>query len=133
MEEFNGSFVVSQPQIDAGKHMNWLKQLEEAERQHFLFRENLGLGLETLQSHHDLFLLMYKVTDVKYTRQLRVGETVRVVIKISKVKRSSLQFICYFYCESELTTTFTWIMPFIQFSTNSVVERPDWVNDLIDE
>ncbi len=129
MKTYSTQFRVEEAHLDKGNHMNWLAQLAIAQELHFQFREELGLGLEELQTKHNLFLVMGVVKDVTYRRQLRCGDIVDVEMTMSILSLTRLEFHCTFRIHGQTATEMSWVMPLV--SGERPAKIPMWMTTII--
>ena len=131
MKTYSTQRRVEEKHIDKGNHANWLSQLRIAEEVQFAFRDELGIGLETLQEKHGLFLVMRTVSDVHYCRELRLGDTVNIMMTMWVLRPVSFGFECIFRKGNDVVTTMQWEMPLISATTGKVCLIPHWIKESI--
>jgi acyl-CoA thioesterase FadM len=131
MREHVVQVKVEPAHIDAGNHVNWLAQLQIAQAAHFALREQLGLGLEPLKTRHGLFLVMGRIHDVAYHRQMRLGEVIDVRIRIWPSRSTCLELSAELVCGGRLAATMSWTMPLISMATGRLCRIPAWMLEAV--
>lgn len=144
MRTFNTTVTIEEKHLDAGQHANWLQQiyiaimqLQIAVEVHFMFRKKLGIGLETLLSEHHLFLVMRKVENVEYFRELELGDEVTVVMIMGQYSQTRIFFRAEFSVGGKVATRMMWVMPLVKKDPATGQSRPcrlpEWMIQILNE
>lgn len=131
MKTYSTQITVGAEHLDKGDHANWLAQLAIAEKVHFELRDMLGIGLDTLMEGHGLFLVMHKISDVFYRRQLRCGDIIDVSITVWISGPTRLEFHCLFYKDEKISTEMSWVMPLVSMESERLCKIPQWMIEII--
>jgi acyl-CoA thioesterase FadM len=118
-------------QVDAGEHVNWLAQLKVVEAVHFALREELGLGLDALKDKHGLFLVMGRIDEVTYRRQVRVNDLIEVSVKIWPSRATCFELSAEIVSEGRLASTMRWTMPLVSMATGRPCRIPSWMIEVV--
>ncbi len=130
MKTHSAQIRVEATHLDRGDHANWLAQLAIAEQVLDSFREQLGIGLEELQVR-GFFLVMRKVNDVFYRKQLRLGDVLEARLTMWISRPISLGFRCLFSKDGEVATEMNWEMPLVCAQRGRPCKIPSWMVEII--
>jgi acyl-CoA thioesterase FadM len=117
--------------IDAGDHANWLAQLRIAQDAHFALRDEVGLGLDFLKSRHGLFLVMGRIHDVTFHRQLRLHDRVEVRLKMWRSRATCFELSAELLHDGHSASTMSWTMPLVSMTTGRLCRIPQWMVDIV--
>jgi len=133
MRTYSTQVKVEPAHLDAGNHVNWLAQLKITERVHFALREEIGLGIELLKSDYGLFLVMGRIHDCAYQRQLRAGDLIDIEMRMWRSRPTCFEFTASLSCRGQSAAVFRWTMPLVALATGRICVIPEWMVDRLDE
>jgi acyl-CoA thioesterase FadM len=122
---------VSAEHVDAGNHLNWLAQLRIVQEVHFELRDELGLGLDLLKSRHGLFLVMGRIHEVAYQRQLRFNDLIDVRVTIWPSRPTCFELTAEIVSEGRLASSMNWTMPLVTMATGRLSRIPVWMIEAV--
>jgi acyl-CoA thioesterase FadM len=117
--------------IDAGEHVNWLAQLRIAQDVHFALRDEAGLGLDSLKARHGLFLVMGRIHDVSFHRQLRLNDVIEVHLKMWRSRATCFELSAEIRHDGRSASTMSWTMPLVSIATGRLCRIPQWMIDVV--
>lgn len=131
MRTYTARVRVEPKHLDAGDHVNGLAQLKIAEDVHFALRDEVGLGLECLQLQHGLFLVMGRIYEVAYHRQLRLDELIEVRLTMWAARATCFDFTADFFLDDRCASTMRWTMPLVSTSNGRICRIPAWMFEIV--
>jgi acyl-CoA thioesterase FadM len=131
MRTLSKEMRVGAEQVDAGDHLNWLAQFTIVQEVHFALRDELGLGLDALKSRHGVFLVMGKISEVTFRRQLRLNDPMGVRVTIWAARATCFEFVAEILSAGHVASTMRWTMPLISMATGRLCRIPPWMLDAI--
>jgi acyl-CoA thioesterase FadM len=122
---------VAAEQVDGGDHLNWLAQLQLVQEAHFALRDELGLGLDALKEQHGLFLVMGRIHEVTYRRQLRLHDAVEVRVRLWPSRATCFELDAELVSGGRIAATMRWMMPLISMATGRPCRIPAWMLEAV--